>query len=413
MSVFHNRSFIFLSATVAVATSFALQTVVSGEIEGHFSYGERSYSWIGEKLSDVPRLTWSNSLYIAIGTLLAGCASVRFSLPLFLAIGAAIVLLGLTGVFVATSPVLIEISMLFVGLGLGTSGFPLIMAIVGVLSPARRRLTTLMSVFAVALAAEFFLWPSSSRVNALLEDHANSIFLSLGAVLAISGVGLIFAFRKAEAENPVERPSLAEAWGQISRNSNFWIFAFSVLVVGFFAEYVATYLQSVNVTGTSDEALKVSAIIGFISYLSLISAGWFGHMFPVKRAVATLHLLSAIAMILYVFAPMPFQPGLFLSTVIGLAWLSTALLVSYLAVDIFGTRYLGLLFGAFYFAHYMGQTSSGLLTDLILHLMGEIDLSWYFTIILGTVAAYLQKHLVERRPEDLQSTMRVNRILSK
>ena len=47
MSVFHNRSFIFLSATVALATSFALQTVVSGEIEGHFSYGERSYSWIG------------------------------------------------------------------------------------------------------------------------------------------------------------------------------------------------------------------------------------------------------------------------------------------------------------------------------------------------------------------------------
>jgi hypothetical protein len=39
--------------------------------------------------------------------------------------------------------------------------------------------------------------------------------------------------------------------------------------------------------------------------------------------------------------------------------------------------------------------------------MGEIDLAWYFTIILGTVAAYLQKHLVERRLEDLQSTMRV------
>jgi len=253
----------------------------------------------------------------------------------------------------------------------------------------------------------------SSRVSALLEDHTNTIFVSLGAVLAISGVGLIFAFRKAEAENPVERPSLAEAWGQISKNSNFWIFAFSVFVVGFFAEYVATYLQSVNVTGTSDEALKVSAIIGVISYLGLISAGWFGHMFPVKRAVATLHLLSVIAMILYVFAPLPFQPGLFLSTVIGLAWLSTALLVSYLAVDIFGTRYLGLLFGAFYFAHYLGQTSSGLLTDLILHLMGEIDLAWYFIIILGTVAAYLQKHLLDRRPEDLQSTMRVNRILSK
>ena len=74
MSVFHNRSFIFLSATVALATSFALQSVVSGEIEGNFSYGEKSYSWIGEKLSDLPRLTWSNSLNIAIGTLLAGCA---------------------------------------------------------------------------------------------------------------------------------------------------------------------------------------------------------------------------------------------------------------------------------------------------------------------------------------------------
>jgi hypothetical protein len=45
--------------------------------------------------------------------------------------------------------------------------------------------------------------------------------------------------------------------------------------------------------------------------------------------------------------------------------------------------------------------------------MGEINLVWYFPIILGTVAAYLQKHLVERRPEDLQSTIRVNRILNR
>ena len=56
--------------------------------------------------------------------------------------------------------------------------------------------------------------------------------------------------------------------------------------------------DAVRGIGTSDEGLKVSAIIGFISYLSLISIGWFGHMFPVKRAVATLHLLSVIAMIL-------------------------------------------------------------------------------------------------------------------
>ena len=118
-------------------------------------------------------------------------------------------------------------------------------------------------------------------------------------------------------------------------------------------------------------------------------------------------------MILHLFAPFLFQPDLFLSTMIGLACLSTVLLVSFLAVDIFGTRYLGLLFGAFYFTHYLRQTSSTLLTDLILHLMGEINLVWYFPIILGTVAAYLQKHLVERRPEDLQSTIRVNRILNR
>ena len=116
---------------------------------------------------------------------------------------------------------MVEFSMLFVGLGLGTSGFPLIMAIVGVLSPARRRLIALMSILTVGLAAKFFLWPSISRVSPLLEDHTSTIFVSLGAVLAISGVGFILAFRKAEAENPVERPSLAEAWGQISKKFEF------------------------------------------------------------------------------------------------------------------------------------------------------------------------------------------------
>ena len=53
-------------------------------------------------------------------------------LCLYSAFGVAIVFRVLTGVLVAASPVMIEFSMLFVGLGLGTSGFPLIMAIVGV-----------------------------------------------------------------------------------------------------------------------------------------------------------------------------------------------------------------------------------------------------------------------------------------
>ena len=47
-----------------------------------------------------------------------------------------------------------------------------------------------------------------------------------------------------------------------------------------------------------------------------------------------------------------------------MAWLSIGLFVAYMAANIFGTRYLGLFFSLFYFAHCLGQRTSTVLTDL-------------------------------------------------
>lgn len=413
MQLWHSRSFKFLCLVVALTTSFILHSIVSGQIGGSTADNGHGVSWLGEKLSVMPRAAWSYFLYVALGTVLGGSVSVRISAPLVVAIGTLIALLGIAGISLMTSAGTLEIALLLAGLGLGMSGFPLIAAISGVLFPARRRLTGMMSVLAVALAFEFFLCPSDRRVSQLMDTYGAATFLSLGAVLMISVVGLLVAHRKAEAEDPVLRPILAEAVRQMGTNSSFWTLAYSVFIVGYFSSFVIAHLESLNLTGMLPEAVQISAIFNVIGFIGLIGAGWFGHLVSIKRMVGTLHLISAVSLAIYAFAPLLFPPALFLSTAVGLAWLSIALLVSNLAADLFGTRYLGLLFGAFYFVHFLGETSSRVVTEVVVYLTEEADLTWFITIILGLIAVYLQKGLIERRPENVQSNMRVNRILSK
>ena len=192
-------------------------------------------------------------------------------------------------------------------------------------------------------------------------------------------------------EDLVEKLTLAWAIAEFVANTNFWALSASLFVLGLHTEYVAVYLIDVRFAADSNQISRetqTTAMIGWVAFFGLIAAGLFGHLVAAKRAVGWLQTLRVLAIVVFVFAPLRYPLVITLVTTIAMAWLSIGLFVAYMAANIFGTRYLGLLFSLFYFAHYLGQRTSSVLTDLSESNFGSANTVWYSIIINGFILAY-------------------------
>ena len=154
---------------------------------------------------------------------------------------------------------------------------------------------------------------------------------------------------------------------------------------------MAAYLIDARFAADSNQISRetqTTAMIGLNAFFGLIAAGLFGHLAAAKRAIGWLHVLCVLAVVVFVFAPLRDPSVITLVTTIAMAWLSIGLFVAYMAANIFGTRYLGLLFSLFYFSHYLGRRTSSVLTDLSESTFGSANTIWYFVIIIGFIVAY-------------------------
>ena len=84
------------------------------------------------------------------------------------------------------------------------------------------------------------------------------------------------------------------------------------------------------------------------------------------------------------------------STAMGLFWLSTVPLTSGLVATIFGTRYMGTLFGIVFFSHQLGSFLGVWLGGYIFDTTGSYDPVWWVGILLGFAAAILHWPIQEK-----------------
>ena len=98
----------------------------------------------------------------------------------------------------------------------------------------------------------------------------------------------------------------------------------------------------------------------------------------------------------FILSPISEITILIFATLLGLLWLSTVPPTSGLVSQIFGTRYMGMLYGVVYLSHqlgsFMGVWSGGLIFDTI----GDYEAIWTISIILGIFSALLHLPINER-----------------
>jgi predicted MFS family arabinose efflux permease len=110
-----------------------------------------------------------------------------------------------------------------------------------------------------------------------------------------------------------------------------------------------------------------------------------------------IYIGRAVAIALFIALPKSPAAVLTFAATMGILWLSTVPLTSGLVAVMFGTRYLGTLFGFVFLSHQIGAFLGVWLGGVAYTQTGSYDPAWWAGVVLALGAAALHWPIVERR----------------
>jgi predicted MFS family arabinose efflux permease len=282
-----------------------------------------------------------------------------------------------------------------VGMAVGASGFPLVLAVVARSVPEERRSMALAIAATGGSVGQFLLLPFS---QVLIEGLGWPAALLILAALAALIVPLAAALAGKPTMAAAGPASLGGALSQARRHRGFLLLTAGFFVCGFHVSFIATHLPGYITSLNLDPLVGASALglIGFFNILGGLAAGVLGSRFRLKYVLSMIYLARAVAIGLFLFGPKTEWAVFAFSAVIGLLWLSTVPLTSSLVGQIFGSRFMATLFGIVMLGHQLGAFFGAWLGGLSYDLTGSYDGVWILSILLGLLAVALHWPIADR-----------------
>jgi len=169
---------------------------------------------------------------------------------------------------------------------------------------------------------------------------------------------------------------------------------------GFHIAFLVTHLPGeVNLCGLPASVGAASlAIIGLANVAGSIYAGWLGQTRRMKMILFWMYGSRAIAIAIYLMAPKTAFTFYVFAAVLGFTWLATVPPTAGLVGKLFGTRYLGTLFGFALLSHQIGGFFGAWLGGITFAQSGSYEWMWYADIALAIAAAFVNLPIREADP---------------
>ena len=183
-----------------------------------------------------------------------------------------------------------------------------------------------------------------------------------------------------------------------SRDRSFWLLTAGFFVCGFHVAFIGVHMPAF----LSDAGLPAESgawslmLIGVFNVVGSFGAGVLGGHFPKKYLLSTLYTLRAIAIVLFISFPITTGSVIAFSIAMGFLWLSTVPLTSGLVALMFGTRYMGTLFGIVFFSHQVGSFIGVWMGGYLYDTTGTYMPVWWAGIVIGLLSALLHLPIHER-----------------
>ena len=192
--------------------------------------------------------------------------------------------------------------------------------------------------------------------------------------------------------------SIGQAVREAFAYPSFLLLTAGYFVCGFQVVFIGVHLPSyLKDNGLGPEvAAYALALIGLFNVFGTYIAGSLGERLPKRYILAAIYLLRAVAIAVFVLAPLTPASVYVFASVIGFLWLSTVPPTNAIVAQIFGVKYLSMLSGFVFLSHQIGSFVGVWLGGKLYDTTGSYDIVWYLSIALGVIAGLLNLPIDER-----------------
>ena len=318
-----------------------------------------------------------------------------------IAISSAFIFYILGTYFLYTGPntgVFFQIHMgLLIGIGLGGTAISIPMSIVGKHFPLSTRTIAMSFVTAVG-SFGYFLSPIFTNYS--LSQFGWNYTLSIFSLFLLTGLIAAYFCRSPsefESAEKLSDQSFKEALIEAFKNKSYILLVAGFFVCGFHITLVGTHVPKYVIDRGLEgwTAAAILSLIGLFNIFGSLLSGYLSAKMSKKIILSGIYFLRGISIILFIFTPASNLSAFLFGASFGFLWLSTVPATSGIVAHLFGTKYLGMLYGIVFLSHQIGSFFGAYLGGLFHDLYGSYDYAWYLAIALSVFAAIIHLPIKE------------------
>jgi len=292
-----------------------------------------------------------------------------------------------------------------IGVALGATAVSIPVSVVAKHFPQSNR-TLAMGIVTAAGSFGYFVSPVFTRYS-LVENGWENTLLIFAAFIFI---GLILAFFLTTPKNVVggkidDNQTAIEALKEAFKSKSFIYLTLGFFVCGWHITLVATHIPVYIIDRGLPEwcTVTILSMIGLFNIFGTLLSGYFAQKFSKKLILSTIYLARGLVISIFIFLPPSPIIAVFFGMAFGFLWLSTVPPTMGLVGFIFGTKYIGLLYGIVFLSHQIGSFFGAYLGGVFHDLYGSYDYAWYISIALSIFAGLIHLPIKEKQVKRLQA----------
>jgi len=296
---------------------------------------------------------------------------------------------------------------LFIGIGLGGTAISIPMSMVGKHFPLSNR-TIAMSIVTSVGSFGYFVSPIYTTYSLKNNGWVETLFIFMIFLV----IGFLIAFfvksPSAAAAQSIEKPndqSTFEALREAFQNKSYVLLTAGFFVCGFHITLVGTHVPTYVIDRGLEgwTAAMILSLVGFFNIFGSLLSGYLSIKMSKKIILSAIYLLRGVSIILFITLPASNISAFIFGASFGFLWLSTVPATVGIVAHIFGTKYLGLLYGLVFLSHQIGSFFGAYLGGLFHDLYGSYDYAWYLAIALSIFAGIIHLPIKEKPVLRLQT----------
>jgi MFS family permease len=287
---------------------------------------------------------------------------------------------------------------LFIGIGLGGTAISIPMSIVGKHFPLSNR-TIAMSIVTSVGSFGYFISPIYTTYSLDSNGWVETLFIFM--IFLIIGFFIAYFVKSPSMEQSIEKPnnqSTTEALKEAFQNKSFVLLTAGFFVCGFHITLVGTHVPTYVIDRGLAEwtAAMILSLVGFFNIFGSLLSGYLSTKISKKIILSAIYILRGVSIILFITLPASNVSAFLFGASFGFLWLSTVPATVGIVAHIFGTKYLGLLYGIVFLSHQIGSFFGAYLGGLFHDIYGSYDYAWYLAIALSIFAGIIHLPIKEK-----------------